>query len=271
MKKNNGLLFIIVVLVILLAICLVIIYKNNYIETKNEVLSSGENVTEKENLNENTTEPSNTLEENNISEEITDEERQKVEEYVNIICNKIMKIDEFDNINEANKEWIYSHLLTNGKKYGKYLTEEQIKTDLTEIFGTDLKIDVENDTSSTDSYFIPRNRGNNKYEFIPVGGMVIVDYIINSIEKKENIYTINLIEYSVQFDMESDNPEKNYAVFSYNQNADKKWKKVFELDGTNTIEVSNNVLENKDKFLSYNLIIKKNSDSKFNVVKVEQK
>ena len=59
--------------------------------------------------------------------------------------------------------------------------------------------------------------------------------------------------------MESDNPEKNYAVFSYNQNADKKWKKVFELDGTNTIEVSNNVLENKDKFLSYNLIIKKKS------------
>ena len=271
MKKNNFLIFIIVILVILLAVCLVIIYQNNYLGTKTEVLSSGENVTSEESLKENTTEVSNVAEENDVVEEITDEERQAVEEYVKVVCNGIMKIDEFDNINEANKEWIYSHLLTNGKEYGDYLTAEQIQTDLTQIFGTDLVVNVKNDTDSSDGYFIPINKGDNKYEFIPVGGMIEVDYAVNSIEKEQNIYTINLIEYSIQFDKDSSNPEENYAVFSYNPNVTSKWEKVFNLEINKNEDVIKKVIESKDKFLSYNLIIEKiNEKSGFKVLKLKQ-
>ena len=249
MKKNNFLIFIIVILVILLAVCLVIIYQNNYLGTKTEVLSSGENVTSEESLKENATEVSNVAEENDVVEEITDEERQAVEEYIDRIFKMSMKVKEFDDINEADKEWIYSRLT------GEF-TEEKLIEELKKIFGTNLIINLEEDTKNADGYYI-------------------ADYAIDTITKKSNKFIVRLVEYSVQQDLER-NPDLDHAVFRYNGISNESWEnweKVFEIEiqrETEKEEIDNKILEQKDKFLSYNFVIEKNDIGSFNAIEFKK-
>lgn len=269
MKKNNFLIFIIVILVILLAVCLVIIYKNNYLGKKNEVLSSGENVTSEESLKENATEVSNVAEENDVIEEITDEERKEVEEYIDRIFKMSMKVKEFDDINEADKEWIYSRLT------GEF-TEEKLIEELKKIFGTNLIINLEEDTKNADGYYIPKfNSQTGKYEYLPYGGTIITDYAIDTITKKSNKFIVRLVEYSVQQDLER-NPDLDHAVFRYNGISNESWEnweKVFEIEiqrETEKEEIDNKILEQKDKFLSYNFVIEKNDIGSFNAIEFKK-
>lgn len=273
MKKNNVLIFIIVILVILLAICLVIIYKNNYFGTESEELSSGENVTENENLNEDTTELLNTLEENNVSEEITDEERQKVEEYANEICNGGLyhKMPEFEDINEAEKDWIYNHLPN-----GTLLTKEDIEKELKNLFGTNLEINVEKDTENADGYYIPKYYPDTqKYEAWPYGADIKAEYAIDTITKNGNNFIIKVVEYSILRDFDR-NADLDYAVFAYNKVGEdewKNWEKVFELErskDTEKEEIEQKVLEQKDKFLSYNFVIEENDIGSFNAIEFKK-
>lgn len=278
--KNNLLTVILIILVIILVVSLAMIFRNNDVLNEQQV-SAGENSEKiiakqeilnivKEENNSKTNIISNSMAETKVNNEVNEKEKLEINNYVSKVCNGIMKIPEFSDINKANKEWIYSHLLTNGKNYGNYLTEEQIRIGLVEVFGTDLKIDPKNDTNSADGYFIPINNGNGRYEFLPIGGMTQVNYAINSIKKEENLYIINLIEYSVQWDMKSGNPEENYAVFSYDQSSNQNWKKVLDLKNESEKEIINRVLENKNKFLSYNLILERNQDGSFKVKKFEK-
>ena len=263
MKKNNFLIFIIVILVILLAVCLVIIYKNNYLGTKTEVLSSGENVTSEESLKENTTEVSNVAEENDVVEEITDEERQEVEEYLDRIFKMSMKVKEFDDINKADKEWIYSRLT------GEF-TEEKLIEELKKIFGTNLIINLEEDTKNADGYYIPKfDSQTGKYEYLPYGDTITAKYEIDTITKRNDKFIVKLVEYSVQRDLDR-NADFDYSVYKYNKITDdeswENWEKVFELKGETDEEIKQKVLEQKDKFLSYNFVIKKNDIGSFNAI-----
>ena len=288
MKKNKGLIFIIVVLVILLAICLVIIYKNNYTETKNEVLSSGENVASEESLNENTAKTSNTVDESNEVEEITDEERKDVEKYVDKICNESLnsKLPIFNNINEADKAWVYSHLKSEDET--NYLTEEQIKKQLNNMFGDILNINVENDIKSTDNAVMPIKIKDGKmygnYE-LPFFGMDnLTYYIIDNIEIIDNQYHVKVVEFNICKDWDNSNDTKMiYLISTYDKTIteNRKWKTVFEATGaevyhnedTNkpSTQILENVIKQKDKFQNYNIIIEKNDNFKYNVLKVEEK
>jgi hypothetical protein len=212
--------------------------------------------------------------ENSSNNEITDDEKISVTDYINIICNNTMKITEFANINEADKEWIYSHLLTNGKEYGDYLTEQQIKDDLSEIFGSDLIIDVEKDTESSDGKYIPiYNKENENYEFIPSGDEITVQYAIDSIEKENDKYIVNVVEYSIERDLESSNPDEDYAVFAYNKMYDDEWKnwtKVFEKDTDDNSVIAEKVLSQKDKFQSYSFTLVKDENGNLSVKSFEK-
>lgn len=276
MKKNNFLIFIIVILVILLAVCLVIIYKNNYLGKKNEVLSSGENITSEESLKENTTEVSNVAEKNDVVEEITDEERQEVEGYVSKVCDGNVKIYEFNNINEANKEWIYSHYHGEEDYNTSGVSEEELVSTLKEIFGTNLELNVKKDTENADGDYIPKyNSQTGKYEYSPYGDTIRTDYAIDTITKNNDKYNVKLVEYSVQRDLDK-NADYDYAVFKYNETTNefwKNWEKVFELERGKSgekEEIRQKVLEQKDKFLSYNFVIEKNDIGSFNAIEFKK-
>ncbi len=276
MKKNNFLIFIIVILVILLAVCLVIIYQNNYLGTKTEVLSSGENVTSEESLKENATEVSNVAEENDVIEEITDEERKEVEEYISKVCDGNVKIYEFNDINEANKEWVYSHYPSEEDYDASAVSEEELESTLRKIFGTNLELNVKKDTENADGYYIPKyNSQIGKYEYSPYGDTIRTDYIIDKITKNDNEYIVRLVEYSVQRDLER-NADYDYAVFRYNEISNefwKNWEKVFEIERGKTgekEEIRQKVLEQKDKFLSYNFVIEKNDIGSFNAIEFKK-
>lgn len=276
MKKNNFLIFIIVILVILLAVCLVIIYKNNYLGKKNEVLSSGENITSEESLKGNTTEVSNVAEKNDVVEEITDEERQEVEGYVSKVCDGNVKIYEFNNINEANKEWIYSHYYGEEDYNTSGVSEEELVSTLKEIFGTNLELNVKKDTENADGDYIPKyNSQTGKYEYSPYGDTIRTDYAIDTITKNNDKYNVKLVEYSVQRDLDK-NADYDYAVFKYNETTNefwKNWEKVFELERGKSgekEEIRQKVLEQKDKFLSYNFVIEKNDIGSFNAIEFKK-
>ncbi len=264
--KNNFLVFIIVILIILLAICLVIIYQNNYLGTKNEVLSSGENVTKNESLEE------NLVENSAVVEEITDEERKAVEEYISKVCDGNVKIYEFNNINDADKKWIYSHYHDEEDYNMSGVSEQELVSTLKEIFGTNLELDVKKDTENADGDYIPKyNVQTGKYVYSPYGDTIGTDYAIDTITKKGNRFTVRLVEYSVQRDLER-NADLDYAVFRYNEVTDefwKNWQKVFEIaiqQETKKEEIDQKVLEQKDKFLLYDFVIEENEIGSFYAV-----
>ncbi len=268
MKKNNVLVLIIVILAILLAICLVIIYQNNYLGTKNEVLSGEENITENESVKDNTTEFANVDEEDNIVEEITGEERQAIEEYIDKICNSIIyvRLPEFDNINNADKNWIYFHVETREDNY--YVTEDQIKAELSELFGPNLIIDVQNDTSGADGYFIPKyNEQEGRYEFWPIGDLEVYNYVIDTIIKEENTYVVNVVEYIESRDLER-NTDEYTAISSYKK--DNELEKIFEKNQETKNELDNKVLSLKDKFQNYEIVLEE-IDNEIYVKSVEKK
>ena len=272
MKKNNFLIFIIVILVILLAVCLVIIYKNNYLGTKTEVLSSGENVTSEESLKENTTEVSNVAEENDVVEEITDEERKKVEEYIDLICNspKYSLLVEFDDINKANKDWIYSHIDKN--KYKTYITEEQIVKNLKKIFGDELNINIEEDQNlipTNSASNIPKLVEKNKYFLTPMGDTINVMYAIDTIEKREKNYIVDVVEYGEDIDNENILDEK-YAIYSYKNN---NWNKTFNLEENQSGKdfiIIENILKNKSDYNMYQIVILQENNNLY-VKKIQRK
>ena len=260
MKKNNFLIFIIVILVILLAVCLVIIYKNNYLGTKSEVLSSGENITSEESLKENTAEVSNVAEENDVVEEITDEERKEIEEYIDIICNCNVRLPEFTDIKNADKEWIYAHI--DRDKYITYATEDEINENLQSILGDNLSINVKEDQkllSDTNS-FIPRYEETAGKYFLPAFGLDRrVSYTINSVSKNNDSYIVNVVEYYLTRDLEK-NSDDYLAVCTYNDEQNKLIKVFEREENQEEQEVIEKVLNRKDEFQSYNisLILREN-------------
>ena len=199
-----------------------------------------------------------------------------IEEYITKVCDGNVKIYEFNDINEANKEWIYSHYPSEEDYDASAVSEEELESTLRKIFGTNLELNVKKDTENTDGYYIPKyNSQIGKYEYSPYGDTIRTDYIIDKITKNDNEYIVRLVEYSVQRDLER-NADYDYAVFRYNEISNefwKNWEKVFEIERGKTgekEEIDNKILEQKDKFLSYNFVIEKNDIGSFNAIEFKK-
>ena len=200
--------------------------------------------------------------EENEQEKISSEEKQKLENYINKICNPtcIVKLEEFTDINEVSKKWIYSHL----ESTTSYVTEDEIKNQLQELFGTDLKIDVTNDIASIDDVVMPTyDKAMQKYA-LPIHGMDNVPvYTIDNIEITNNKYIVNVVEYNEMADLYSSDDNYELIISAYDETIEKvwKWKEVFRVNqDTTEEEIKNEVLKRKDEFLSYNITIEMNDD-----------
>lgn len=209
------------------------------------------------------------LKEENEEAVISSEEKEKLEKYINEICypNCPYKIDEFNEINEASKEWIYAHVFSTTP----YVTEEYIVNYLQRLFGNNLIIDVKNDIASSDDVVMPIYDETMKKYVLPTYGMDnITEYAINSIELNNNEYVVNVIEYNVMADLyESDNIHE-LIISKYDETIEKswKWKEVFRINqDTSEEEIKSEVLKRKDEFQSYNIILEKN-DNNFIVKKI---
>ena len=201
--------------------------------------------------------------------EVTAEERLSIEKYIKTISSNEIKIEEFDEINDADKSWVYSLLRCNGKEYeiensDTYLTEDQIKEDLSKIFGPTLNLNVKEDSKSADGYYIPKyDEEKNKYVFLPTDQDICAKYLIDSIQKEGDKYIVNLVEYATWVNMDIEDSDLNLEVFTYDKNVKNKWKKVFNTinDFKDPVRVREEVLNQKEKFNEYKAVLKKDDNN----------
>lgn len=208
------------------------------------------------------------------------EEIENVKEYVEKICNIGMyELPEFDNINKADKEWLYFHLpIDEGKFYEK---EEDILNDLRNVFGKELNLNVKEDCANSESLFLPKYDEVSKKYFLPAIGIeVFSQYAINDVEKQEkNVYKVNVIEYALDLfgDTESEDPTDKISIFIKDGKKTVEIFKVpseeieeeFNMDKPSKI-IEKKVLEQKEKFNSYNIFVEKTENDSFAVKKIEK-
>lgn len=271
-SKNSIVVTIIIILLILLAVSIFMIFKNNNVN--NEELSTGltnEMISNEETnmITENVTDDDKTANSNN--KELSQAEKNKIEEYIDIICNRpqIIRLKEFSGIANADKEWIYNHIDRN--KYEQYATDTEIVDNLQDVFGKEINVDVKADQKNipNDRFScIPKYDENEGKYLLPAWGDTLTfSYIINDIKKENGDYIVNVIEYCE--DMVDENPYE-YAIFAFREN--NKHKKIFDIDVEKSHEDNNvieKVMQNKDEFPTYDITLK-NDNNKLLVEKVEK-
>ena len=84
------------------------------------------------------------------------------------------------------------------------MTEYEIKENLKETFGDELILDVKKDTAEYYDISMPSFDKENGDYTLPAFGMDNrICYEVNSIQKSGNIYTVNVIEYNVATDFDT--------------------------------------------------------------------
>lgn len=201
------------------------------------------------------------------------QEGQAVIDYINILCNRNVasRLPVFDNINKADKVWIYSHI--DRDKYTFYISEKELEDNLRQLFGDSLVIDVKKDTSSEDDISMPKfDEAEEKYMLPAFEFDYSYNYTISDIQKNNDEYTATLVEYVTGTDYE----KNETVIFRADEAGD--FKEVFrekpvdseEDSKKQKKEIEKTVLNRKNEFKIFKAIVKKNSSSSFNVVKVYQ-
>lgn len=291
--KSSSVISIILVIIVALVVIGFIFIKftnNSDIFSSMEPLENTVATQELANTEENTLksfETMNRIEDSNIisneSDNIaitqpTDKERVEIEEYVNKICNKNdRELTEFDNINNADKDWICSHLEPRVKTDTySYSTKEQIEEDLMNLFGPELIFDVEKNIKlDSDAFWPYYNNEDGNYSFPHYGYDMNTYYINNGIKKSDDNYIVNLIEYfetSDLFEEFSDNMGNYTVVYNYQtKNNLDNHTGIFHIQ-TSKIDVteryvpskiiSAEVLKRKEQFRSFDIILKRDDNGK---------
>lgn len=253
MKKKNHSFTILVIICIMLIIISIIFFKYSSAEKPLPESTSSISLNEK---------PSSEA----ASEEFQGEEESEIRAYISNICNTNLgnRLPEFNDINNAYKPWIYSHITHNDNTY--FLTEDEIRQNLKEIFGDKLIIDVKKDTSEYDDISMPTYDKENDDYILPAFGLDNqIHYTINSIQKTDDTYTIQVIECNIMSDFDTN--ELIISAYSKN-NSDKNKTEIFRAskdENINTIE--NEIIKQKDKFTVFNITIKKNNNQ-FHIQKI---
>lgn len=282
-SKNSIFVAIIIILLILLVVSIVMIFKNNNIDKEevsakitNEITINEESNIIVENVLDNNKTTDNEKEtslkvETSTNSKITNVERERIQEYIDIICNrsKYYRLPEFNDVNQADKVWLYGHI--NREKYPNEATEVEIKKDLQDLFGNDLIVDVNKDIENNKNDTVdnmPFLYENNKYLLQSYGKDYLILYAINTIKKENDYYIVNVVEYSIQRDMEN-NPDEDYIICAYSEDSTNNWKKIFDKDNLKNNDITNKVLKQKKEFQNYNIKIIKNTDGNFNIKEIK--
>lgn len=216
------------------------------------------------------------IENEEIDENVTEEEKTKIEEYIDIICNRpqFVRLPEFKDINEADKEWIYANI--DRGKYVFYATAEEIEENLKEIFGENLEINLKEDQKlipQNKASFIPYYKKETEQYSLPAFDASYWGvYTINNIKKQNNDYIVNVIECFVGRDPDDDTGDEVLAFFSYEEDKD-KFKKIFypgEYKDYKDVNLVKKIFEYKDEFSSFNIKLVKNESNNFYVKEIEE-
>lgn len=190
------------------------------------------------------------------NEQISKITENKVDQYLgDIYYGTDTWMPTFNNINSTDENWIwecaYSNLFKDGRDPGMFVTKEQIENSAKEVFGENLKKQFPNEglefwlEPEADGYFVARASIEADY---------YIDYIINSIENKENKVVVEIIEYRYN-DIWHEQSELQVFNINYNEPITK-----YDLTYTGSIDLYNDyllekmkkaetfVVDNKEKF-----------------------
>lgn len=287
-SKSAILSFILVIIVFLVVVSFIFI---KVIQVEDVV-----NVSNQNNLDSEINKEENELSKPN-NNEVSDNDKQKITQYIDILCNDgfSRKISEFENINDADKYWIYGHLSPQNEEYSNenvwifpYSTKEELENELKDLFGPELVVNLEKDINENEDLLsnsknINYNKEHKVYEFYPYGIDTSNYYAINSIKKNNNEFIVNVVEY-----METDNAVtgryidtgKYYHLVYSTLNGDnidgtspeiaKKEAIVSESKEDIRKWADSEVLKQKNQFKSFNIILMQNNDGKFYLKSIEK-
>lgn len=250
-KKKNHSLFIILIIAVLLIVISALFLKldKQQPETTSPVPQS-EQYSEKQADND----------------ELQGKEESEIRAYISTICNTNLgnRLPEFSNINDAYKPWIYAHITRDDSTF--FMTENEIKENLKETFGDELILDVKKDTAEYDDISMPSFDEENSDYTLPAFGMDnIICYKVNSIQKSDNVYTVNVIEYNIATDFDT----TEQIISAYNKNDDnQKRTEIFRVSEDESADkIKDEVMKQKDKFKSFNITIE-NTGNQFILQKI---
>ena len=198
------------------------------------------------------------------SNNVTANEVGQIEEYITKIYTWKEVTGEalpaFDNINNAPDSWIWQVVVNNLEEYA--VTREQIQSKATEIFGPNFT--KEFPEAGTEKLKYDENLK------LYVAGEVQTDnkedvFYINSIEKSQNEYKVEIAEYLEDYSNETEESNNGYDIKIENLNGE-EIATVKDTDGETVIV--NTIKENIDKLSKKIVTLQKGDNDNFYVIKV---
>ena len=201
------------------------------------------------------------------SNNVTASEVGQIEEYITKIYAWKEVTGEalptFDDINNAPDLWLWQVVVNNLEEYA--VSREQIQSKATEIFGPNFTKEFPEEGTENLKY----DESLNLY----VAGEIQTDnkedvFYINSIEKKQNEYKVEIAEYLEDYSNETNGAEENnngYDIKIENLNGE-EIATVKDTDGETVIV--NTIKENIDKLSKKIVTLQKGDNDNFYVIKV---
>ena len=201
------------------------------------------------------------------SNNVTASEVGQIEEYITKIYAWKEVTGEalptFDDINNAPDLWLWQAVVNNLEEYA--VSREQIQSKATEIFGANFTKEFPEEGTENLKY----DESLNLY----VAGEIQTDnkedvFYINSIEKKQNEYKVEIAEYLEDYSNETNGAEENnngYDIKIENLNGE-EIATVKDTDGETVIV--NTIKENIDKLSKKIVTLQKGENDNFYVTKV---
>lgn len=207
--------------------------------------------------------------------EIDESLKEEIITYTNEISNNYFSLGRLpiiNNINSIDKVWLYGHL---EDKDNDGLTQVEIETHLKKLFGNNLKIDLDKDKDALEANNIHFNKETDKYEILPYGSDMEIQYVIDSIKYINEEYVVKVIEYAETSDLnfEYSKGDTSAKLISTWKDYDKEKTLmenseviiVIESNNEKTrAEINKEILDKKEQFLSYNIILE--DDNKGDVI-----
>ncbi len=170
---------------------------------------------------------------------VTVEEVSEIEKYIGSIYmwESVTKeaIPSFESIEKADYLWIYEVIKQNlNEQY--VLSEEMMRDNAKKIFGQDFELDIENNILTSFWY---EEESKLYYPLETILSTTEDRFILKKIEKQNNIYTIEMIEYQEEYRI---GVEEEVIVKTIND------EEIYRTTLDNHFEVIDIVKENEQKF-----------------------
>ena len=184
--------------------------------------------------------------------DISIQEVEKIENYLNQIYLEKEIIEEslpyFEEINQADEKWIIEVIKKNVEE--EEITEEQIQNVEKEVFGEEFTKEISNEEIFNNTPIEIDNQGSL--------------FLINKIEKEQDKYQVEIIEYIEDYEPTLKEQPENYIIIRNTEG-----EEISRASENNKEETINIVKRNVDKFSKKKILLKE-KDEKIYIQKVER-